>query len=500
MAYDSLAAFLEDLEGAGELRRIKTPVDPVLEIAEITDRISKAHGPALLFENVKGSRFPLAINVLGSERRMAKALGVNDLEEVAARVAELIKPDIPDSFLGKLKMVPTLAKLSSIPPRSVKSGPCQDVVLTGADINLTQLPILQCWPQDAGKFITFGQVFTRNPETGDRNVGMYRLQLRDRNTTYMHWHPHHDGCQHYLMHKRAGTKMPVAVSLGGDPVYPYMATAPLPPATDECLFGGFLRGKPVELVKCKTIDLEVPASADFVIEGFIDPAEPLYTEGPFGDHTGFYSLADQFPLFHVTALTHRSNAIYPTTIVGKPPQEDCYMGKATERLFLPLIKMFIPEVVDYDLPWFGVFHNFAFVSIRKRYPQQARKVMSAIWGLGQMMFTKFIIVVDEHVNVHNHEEVLFHVGANVHPGRDVVFCAGPTDLLDHAAPVNCVGHKMGIDATRKFPEEGHPRPWPDEMLMSADVIQQVTQRWAEYGLGADPGPVGLGSHPQRRPT
>ncbi len=498
MAYDSLAAFLEDLESEGELRRIKTPVDPVLEIAEITDRISKAHGPALLFENVKGSRFPLAINVLGSERRMAKALGVKDLDEVAERIAELIKPDIPDSFLGKMKMVPMLAKLGSIPPRTVKSGACQDVVLTGDEIDLTQLPILQCWPQDAGKFITFGQVFTRNPETGDRNVGMYRLQLKDRNTTFMHWHPHHDGCQHYLMHKRAGTKLPIAVSLGGDPIYPYMATAPLPPSTDECLFGGFLRGKPVELVKCKTIDLEVPASADFIIEGYIDPAEPLLTEGPFGDHTGFYSLADQFPLFHVTALTHRSNAIYPTTIVGKPPQEDCYMGKATERLFLPLIKMFIPEVVDYDLPWFGVFHNFAFVSIRKRYAQQARKVMSAIWGLGQMMFTKFIIVVDEHVNVHNHEEVLFHVGANVHPGRDVVFCEGPTDLLDHAAPVTCVGHKMGIDATRKFPEEGHPRPWPDEMLMSADVIQQVTNRWAEYGLGKDPGPVGTGSHPQRR--
>ncbi|HEV8061530.1 MAG TPA: menaquinone biosynthesis decarboxylase [Gemmataceae bacterium] len=498
MAYDSLAAFLEDLESIGELRRIKTPVDPVLEIAEIADRVSKARGPALLFENVKGSRFPLAINVLGSEKRMAKALGVTDLEEVATRIAELVKPDIPDSFLGKMKMVPMLAKLSSIPPRMVKSGPCQDVVLTGADIDLNQLPVLQCWPQDAGKFITFGQVFTRNPESGDRNVGMYRLQLKDRNTTFMHWHPHHDGCQHYLAHQRAGTKMPVAVSLGGDPVYPYMATAPLPPATDECLFGGFLRGKSVELVKCRTVDLEVPASADFVIEGYIDPAEPLYTEGPFGDHTGFYSLSDQFPLFHVTALTHRSNAIYPTTIVGKPPQEDCYMGKATERLFLPLIKMFIPEVVDYDLPWFGVFHNFAFVSIRKRYAQQARKVMSAIWGLGQMMFTKIIIVVDEHVNVHNHEEVLFHVGANVHPGRDVIFCQGPTDLLDHAAPVACVGHKMGIDATRKFADEGHPRPWPDEMLMSADVIEQVSRRWAEYGIGNDPGPVGTGSHPQRR--
>lgn len=500
MAYESLAAFLEELEAAAELRRIKTEVDPVLEIAEITDRVSKAHGPALLFEKVKGSRFPVAINVLGSERRMARALGVKNLEEMAGRIAALVKPEVPESFLDKMKMLPTLAKLGSLPPRSVTSGPCQEVVRAGDQVDLTELPVLQCWPLDAGRFITFGQVFTHHPETGDRNVGMYRLQLKDRNTTFMHWHPHHDGCQHYMAYKRLGKRMPLAVSLGGDPVYPYMATAPLPPATDECLFGGFLRGKPVELVKCRTIDMEAPASADFVIEGYIDPAEPLYTEGPFGDHTGFYSLADQFPLFHVTAVTHRSNAIYPTTIVGKPPQEDCYMGKATERLFLPLVKLFIPEVVDYDLPWFGVFHNFAFISIRKRYPQQARKVMSAIWGLGQMMFSKIVIVVDEHVNVHNHEEVLFHVGANVHPGRDVVFSEGPTDLLDHAAPVACVGHKMGIDATRKFPEEGHPRPWPDEMLMSKEIADLVTRRWSEYGLGLDPGAIGRGLFPQRPPT
>lgn len=492
MPYDSLAEFLEALEPTGEVVRIKTEVDPILEIAEITDRISKVQGPALLFENVKGSRFPLAINVLGSEARMCRALDVKHLDEMAVRIAGLIKPPTPESFLDKIKLVPMLAQLGNIPPKIVSSGRCQDVVLTGDQIDLTQLPIIQCWPQDAGRFITFGQVFTRNPETGDRNVGMYRQQLMNRNTTAMHWHPHHDGCQHFLMHQRMGTKMPLAISLGGDPIYPYMATAPLPPATDECLFGGFLRGKPVELVQCKTIDLQVPASADFVIEGWLDPKEPLVTEGPFGDHTGFYSLADQFPLFHVTAITHRSNPIYPTTIVGKPPQEDCWMGKATERLFLPLIRMFIPEVVDYDLPWFGVFHNFAFVAIRKRYAQQARKVMSAIWGLGQMMFSKIIVVVDEHVNVHNHDEVWFHVGANVHPGRDVVFNQGPTDLLDHAAPVCCVGHKMGIDATRKFPDEGHPREWPDEMLMTPDVIERVSKRWAEYGIGKDPGPVGRG--------
>ncbi len=492
MAYESLAAFLDELEQEKDLVRIAAEVNPILEIAEIADRVSKARGPALLFENVKGSRFPVAINVLGSERRMCKALGVKQLDELGDRIAEMIKPDIPDSFLGKIKMLPMLARLTAVPPKKVSHGPCQEVVHTGEAMDVFELPVIQCWPQDAGRFITFGQVFTRNPETGDRNVGLYRLQLLNKHTTAMHWHLHHDGCQHYMMHKRLGTRMPIAVGLGGDPVYPYMATAPLPPATDECLLGGFLRGKPVELVKCKTIDLEVPANSDFIIEGWIDPAEPLVTEGPFGDHTGFYSLADQFPIYHVTAITHRSNPIYPTTIVGKPPMEDCWMGKATERLFLPLVKMFIPEVVDYDLPWFGVFHNFAFIAIKKRWPQQARKVMSAVWSLGQMMFSKIVVIVDEHVNVHNYDEVWFHVGANVHPGRDVVFCEGPTDILDHAAPVCGVGHKMGIDATRKFPEEGHPRPWPDEMLMSPEVVQQVTKRWAEYGLGKDPGPVGRG--------
>jgi 4-hydroxy-3-polyprenylbenzoate decarboxylase len=318
---------------------------------------------------------------------------------------------------------------------------------------------------------------------------MYRLQVLDHNTTAMHWHLHHDGAQHYLQYKQRGERMPIAVSLGGDPLFAYMATAPLPPNTDECLLAGFLRGKPVELVQCRTIELEVPASAEIVIEGYIEPGEDLITEGPFGDHTGFYSLEDRFPVYHVTAVTHRSNPVYPTTIVGKPPMEDYYMGKATERMFLPLVKMFVPEVVDYDLPIFGVFHNFAFVAIKKTYPQQARKVMSAIWGLGQMMFSKIIVVVDAHVIVHDHNQVWFHVGANVHPGRDVVFHQGPTDILDHAAPVCGVGHKMGIDATAKLPEEGHPRPWPPEMVMSREMKDLVTRRWSEYGLGGDPGEV-----------
>ncbi|MER3415956.1 MAG: menaquinone biosynthesis decarboxylase [Gemmataceae bacterium] len=499
MPYDSLAAFVEELEEAGELVRIRTEVDPILEISEITDRISKARGPALFFENVKGSRYPLAINLFGSEKRTARALGVERLEQLGERIAALLRPRIPDSLLGKIHLaLDVLPQLRALPPTVVSRGACQDVVMTGKDVDLWQLPVLQCWPQDAGRFITLTQVYTRHPETGDRNVGMYRLQVLGKNTTAMHWHLHHDGCQHYLAYKERGALMPIAVVLGGDPVYSYMATAPLPPGTDECLLGGFLRGQPVELVRCRTIDMEVPASADFVLEGYVDPREPLVTEGPFGDHTGFYSLADQFPVFHVTAITHRANPIYPTTIVGKPPMEDCYLGKATERLFLPLVRLFVPEVVDYDLPWFGVFHNFCFVAIRKRYPQQARKVMSAIWSLGQLMFSKIIVVVDEHVDVHNYDEVWFHVGANVHPGRDVVFCEGPTDILDHAAPVCGVGHKMGIDATRKFPEEGHPRPWPDEMVMSPDVVQRVTQRWQDYGLGPDPGPVGRGLGPWLR--
>jgi 4-hydroxy-3-polyprenylbenzoate decarboxylase len=489
MAYDNLSDFVDELQAAGELVRIKAEVDPILEITEITDRMSKSPGggPALFFERVKGSRMPVLINTLGSYSRMCRALGVKNFEEVATKIAGLVKPHIPDSWLEKLKMVPQFAALATLPPRIVRSGPCQQVVKIGGDINLHELPVLQCWPLDAGRFITLTQVYTRNPTTGERNVGMYRVQVRNENTCSMHWHLHHDGCHNFMEYRKRGEQMPVAVALGGDPVYSYMATAPLPPNTDECLFGGFLRGKNVELVKCKTIDMEVPASAEIVIEGYIDPAEDWLIEGPFGDHTGFYSLADNFPVFHLTAITHRANPIYPTTIVGKPPMEDYWLGKATERIFLPLIKMFVPEVVDYNLPRSGAFHNLAFVSIRKTYPQQARKVMNAIWSLGQMMFTKMVIIVDDYVDVQDEEKVWFYVGANVHPGRDVVFNEGPTDILDHASPVCGVGHKMGIDATRKFPEEGHPRPWPPEMFMSDEMRSQVTRRWADFGLGPDPG-------------
>jgi len=485
MPYENLSDFLAELHDDGELVRISAEVDPVLEITEITDRVSKSPdgGPALFFERVKGSTMPVVINLLGSHRRMCRALNAASFEEIADRIAGLIKPQVPEGWLEKLKMVPQLAQLTKLPPHIVKTGPCQQVIKLGRDVDLNELPVLQCWPLDAGRFITFGQVFTRNPATGERNVGMYRVQVRDKNLCSMHWHLHHDGCHNFMEHRKLGTQMPIAVSLGGDPVFSYMATAPLPPNTDECLFGGFLRGQNIDLVKCRTIDMEVPASAEIVIEGYVDPTEPWETEGPFGDHTGYYSLADQFPLFHITAITHRANPIYPTTIVGKPPMEDFWMGKATERIFLPLIKMFVPELVDYNLPRAGAFHNLCFVSIKKTYPQQARKVMNAIWSMGQMMFSKIVVVVDEHVDVQDEEKVWFHVGANVHPGRDVVFNEGPTDILDHAAPVCGVGHKMGIDATRKFPEENHPRPWPPEMLMSREMRDYVTARWAEYGLG-----------------
>jgi 4-hydroxy-3-polyprenylbenzoate decarboxylase len=414
---------------------------------------------------------------------MCLAFDADSLDEVGRRLGDVLEMQPPQGLVDKVKGLKKLKSIADSQPKTVRGGPSQEVVLTGDDVDLSALPVQTCWPGDAAPFITLPAVITRDPRSGQRNVGMYRLQVKDKNTCFMHWHLHHDGCQNFMEYKKLGTQMPIAVSLGGDPVFPYMATAPLPPNTDECLLGGFLRGAPIDLVKCRTIDLEVPASAEIVIEGYVDTTEPWQTEGPFGDHTGFYSLSDQFPLYHVTAITQRANPIYPTTIVGKPPMEDFWMGKATERIFLPLIKIFIPEVVDYNLPRAGAFHNLCFVSIKKTYPLQARKVMNAIWSLGQMMFSKIVVVVDAHVDVQDEEKVWFHVGANVHPGRDVVFNEGPTDILDHAAPVCGVGHKMGIDATRKFPEEGHPRPWPDEMIMSRNVKDAVTQRWAQYGLG-----------------
>jgi 4-hydroxy-3-polyprenylbenzoate decarboxylase len=481
MPYSSLRDFVKTLEDAGELKRIKAKVSPDLEITEITDRVSKAEGPALLFENVEGSRMPLLINAFGSYRRMAMALGVDDLDEIADEIAAMIHLGPPESIIDKVKILGILAKLTKFPPKTVRRGACQEVVLTGDRISLDRLPIIKCWPLDADRYITLPQVFTHSLNTGQRNVGTYRLQKLDDRSLAMHWQIHHDGAGHHREYREAGERMPVAVAIGGDPVMSYIGTAPLPSCIDELLFAGFLRKANVPMVKCKTIDMNVPADADIVIEGYIEPDE-LCTEGPFGDHTGFYSLADEYPVFHITAITHRKNAIYQTIIVGKPPMEDCFMGKATERIFLPLIKTQLPEVVDMNLPLFGVFHNFALISIDKRYPYHAKKIMHSIWGLGQLMFSKCIIVVDKHVNVQNVEEVFFYVGSNVDPKRDVTIVEGPVDVLDHAAPLMGAGSKMGIDATTKWAEEGYQREWPPEIEMSAEVKELVSQRWKAYGI------------------
>jgi 4-hydroxy-3-polyprenylbenzoate decarboxylase len=484
MAYQNLQEFVSALERAGELKRIKAPVSPELEVAQITDRVSKAHGPALLFENVSGHTVPLLINAFGSNRRMAMALGVEDLDSIGREIDEIIHMPMPTGIVEKLKMIPKVAQFAKFPPKTVSSAPCQEVVIRVGDspgASLSLLPIIKCWPQDGGKFITLPMVFTKSLADGTRNCGMYRLHVYDERTTGMHWHIHHDGARHFREHKAAGKRMEVAVALGGDPAVTYSATAPMPAGVDEMLLAGFLRKKPVEMVKCKTIDMEVPAEAEIVLEGYVDPGEERI-EGPFGDHTGYYSLADIYPVFHIQCVTHRRNPIYPTTIVGKPPMEDCYMGKATERIFLPLVRTQIPELVDMNLPLFGVFHNWMFVSIDKQYPFQAKKVMSSVWGLGQMMFTKIIVVVDKDVNVQNVDEVLWRVGNNVDPRRDITIIDGPLDVLDHASPLARAGSKIGIDATKKRLDEGHTREWPDEIKMTDDIVRLVERRWKEYGF------------------
>ena len=481
MTYNSLAAFVKALDRAGELKRIKTTVSPDLEIAEITDRVSKSEGPALLFEKVEGSQMPLLINTYGSYQRMAMALGVDDLGQIASEIEGMIKLGPPDSLLDKMKILRLLSQLTNFPPKTVKKGVCQEVVLTGEDASLDVLPLIKCWPLDADKYITLPQVFTHSLKTGQRNVGTYRLQKITPHALAMHWQIHHDGAGHHREYQQAEQQMPVAIALGGDPVMSYIGTAPLPSGIDELLFAGFLRKANVEMVPAKTIDMLVPAEADIVIEGYIKPNETCI-EGPFGDHTGFYSLADEYPLLHITAITHRKNPIYQTIIVGKPPMEDCYMGKATERIFMPLIKTQLPELVDMNLPLFGVFHNFALISIDKRYPYHAKKIMHSLWGLGQLMFSKIIIVVDKEVDVQNLEEVLFYVGSNVDPKRDVTIVEGPVDVLDHAAPLMGAGSKMGIDATTKWAEEGYQREWPQEIQMSDEIIALVDEKWKKYGF------------------
>jgi len=480
MAFNNLADFVQLLHREGELKRITHPVKAELEISEIADRVMKRGGPALLFENVVGKEIPVLINAFGSAKRMALALGVNDVEEIGREIERLIQTKPPKSVKEKLRLLPELVRLAGIAPKTVTEGECQTVIHREPDLNL--LPVLTCWPGDGGPFITLPTVFSRDPRTGARNVGLYRMQVYDRRTTGMHWHLHKVGARHYRQQKNQRGRMELAVCLGGDPALTYAATAPLPDQIDEVLFTGFVRKKGLELVKGITVDVEVPANADIVIEGYVDPSEPLRREGPFGDHTGFYSLADDYPIFHVTCITHKNNPIYLTTIVGRPPMEDAYIGKATERIFLPLLRLTFPEIVDMNLPAHGVFHNLAIVSIKKEYPAHARKIMHGLWGMGQMMFTKTLIVVDHDVNVHDLAEVTWVTGNNIDPKRDTILVEGPVDVLDHAAPLMGYGSKMGIDATRKWRSEGFEREWPGAIVMDETTKRYIDSIWEKLGL------------------
>lgn len=485
MAFYDLREFISALESRGMLKRIKTPVDCNLEITEITDRVSKMEGKknvALLFENVKGYDMPVLMNAFGSMERLALAFGVNDIEEIPNELREILRlPYISlQNKMDLIHIIPTAKRAINF-PKYVKKAPCQEVVITD-NPTLDKFPILKCWPQDGGPFITLPLVFTRNPKTGKRNVGMYRLQKYDGQTTGMHWHLHKDGASNYRAYQEMGKdKIEVAVAIGTDPVITYAATAPLPRDIDEMVFAGFLRKKSVEMVKCKTVDVEVPAYSEIVLEGYVNIGETR-REGPFGDHTGYYSLADDYPVFHITCITHRKNPIYSATIVGKPPMEDCFLAKATERIFLPLLQQTLPEIRDINFPLEGVFHDCVMVSIKKTYPQQAKKVMHAIWGMGQMMFTKMIIVVDEHVDVQKEKEVWWRVFNNIDAKHDIVMVEGPLDALDHSSPMAKWGTKIGIDATKTWPEEGHTREWPDEINMSDDIKKLVDAKWQELGL------------------
>jgi len=531
LAYDDLRDWIAALDRAGELKKIRTEVDPILEIAEITDRVSKnvwgrvsdparpgearqPGGPTLLFQNIKGHPgAQVLINQFGSARRMNLALEVDKLDQVADRIRQFMDVKSPQGFLDKVKMLPMLAEMGKFFPKTVSTGPCKEVIRRD-NFSLDDFPILQCWPKDAGRFITLPCVVTRDPKTGKRNVGMYRMQVYDQRTTGMHWQRQKVGAEHYRERMRAAAqdarapvsaraavdvmarssggsiladgdrpsgKMEVAVAIGTDPAITFSAIVPAPPDVEEYLIAGFLRQKPVELVKCETVDLEVPATAEIILEGHVHLDE-LRTEGPFGDHTGFYSLEDLYPVFHLSCVTHRKDPIYSTTIVGKPPMEDGWMGKAVERIFLPLMRITIPEIVDINLPVEGVFHNLMIVSIKKSYPGQARKVMNAVWSLGQAMFTKCILVVDEDVNVQDIGEVTLKVLNHIDPERDIQFMLGPVDSLDHASRLPNYGSKMGVDATRKWSSEGFTRPWPDEILMDEKTKALVDKKWKDLGI------------------
>ncbi|HEY1204605.1 MAG: menaquinone biosynthesis decarboxylase [Bryobacteraceae bacterium] len=482
MPYTDLREFIQALEKHGELERIPFEVDPVLEITEFADRSVKRGGPALLFEKPTGSKIPVLINAFASMRRMELALDVASVEEVAERIAEFLAIQKPEGLIGTLKMLPKLAEIGSFFPKTVSGGPVKEVIRRDG-FSLADYPILHCWPQDAGRFITLPLVFSKNPDSGKRNCGMYRMQVFDERTTGMHWQTHKQGAEHYRrMAAQGGAKrMDVAVALGGDPATIFSAVLPLPPDIDEMLFAGFLRGAPVEMVKCETCDLEVPAQAEIVLEGYVELGE-LRREGPFGDHTGYYSLDDDYPVFHVTCVTERRSPIYAATIVGPPPMEDYFMGKAIERIFLPLMRLQLPEVRDISMPAEGIFHNLMLVAIRKSYAGHARKVMHAIWGMGQAMFSKCIVVVDEDVNVQDALEVAWRALNNIDPQRDIEFSMGPIDSLDHASRLPNYGSKMGVDATKKWPGEGFTRPWPDVIRMSPEVVKRVDELWKRADL------------------
>ena len=470
MPYKNLQSYLNALKNKKLLTEINIEVDPELEITEITDRVSKKFGNALVFNNVKGSKFPLVINAMGTYERLNLGFGVNDLDEIARQIEGYMDVGSYASLMGKVRAIPKLAPLPFIFPRKVKKAPCQEVI---SEPNLDDLPIIKCWPQDGGKYLTLPLVFTKDPDNGQQNVGMYRLQVYDKNTTGMHWHLHKDGKEIYEKYRRLGKKMPVSVALGCDPTIIYAATAPLPKMVDEMIFAGYLKKKSVKLVKSITNDIYVPAEAEFILEGYVELDERRL-EGPFGDHTGYYSLADMYPVFHLEKITHRKNAIYPTTIVGKPPMEDCYLGKATERIFLPLMKIQTPEIIDMDLPLEGVFHNCAIVSIKKAFPRHANKVLYGLWGLGQMMYTKMIIIVDADVDVHDYHAVANAVNANVIDDSHMLITEGPLDALDHASNRAFQGFRLGIDATRKRDVEVNPSyTKPDHTLSALKALKII---------------------------
>ena len=486
MPYQDLREFLAFLEGKGDLRRISAPVSPELEITEIAHRMLRAGGPALLFENVTGYDMPVVVNLFCADRRMNWALEVDDADRLAARLESLIDLAMggpPQGMLNKLRALGRLARVGAYQPRTVRNAPCQQVVVAGADVDLYRLPIIKCWPGDAGPYITLPLVITKDPDTGTQNYGIYRMQVYDRNTTGMHWQTHKVGARHY---RASGGRpdpapMEVAVALGGDPAAIWTGSAPLPPEVDEMTLAGFIRNAGVELTPAKSVDLLVPAHAEIVLEGYVTPGEERM-EGPFGDHTGYYSLAEPYPVFHITTITRRHNPIYPTTFVGRPPTEDYWMGKVTERVFLPLIRLILPEVVDVNMPAEGIFHNLVLVSMKKEYPGHARKVMYGLWGLGLLSLTKVIVVVDDFVDVQNPSEVAWRVANNINPATDLVLVDGPIDDLDVASPTPRFGSKVGIDATRKGPGEGYHREWPPDIVMSPEIRERVSRRWAELGL------------------